>query len=83
MSNTGKFKDRTPFLRVAGITSSVYGASVDQSLRQDLYYQVNIFKKNELSEERIKFFLIKIKSLERVLLSTLKNLEDHSERNQE
>lgn len=40
MSNTGKFNDRTPFLRVAGITSSVYGASVDQSLRQDLYYQV-------------------------------------------
>jgi len=42
MSNTGKFKDRTPFLRVAGITSSVYGASVDQSLRQDIYYQVFI-----------------------------------------
>jgi hypothetical protein len=40
MSNTGKFKDRTPFLRVSGITSSVYGASADQSLRQDLYYQV-------------------------------------------
>jgi len=44
MSNTGKFKDRTPFLRVAGITSSVYGASADQSLRQDLYYQVIFIK---------------------------------------
>jgi len=40
MSNAGKFKDRTPFLRVAGITSSIYGACADQSLRQDLYYQV-------------------------------------------
>lgn len=44
MSNTGKYKDRTPFLRVAGLTSSVYGASVDQSLRQDLYYKVNNYK---------------------------------------
>ena len=41
MSNTGKFKDRAPFLRVAGITSTVFGNSADQSLRQDLYYQVN------------------------------------------
>jgi len=48
MSNTGKFIDRTPFLRVAGITSSVYGASADQSLRQDLYYQVNTFPKNQI-----------------------------------
>lgn len=46
MSNTGKFKDRTPFLRVAGITSSVYGASADQSLRQDLYYQVKKTMRN-------------------------------------
>lgn len=53
MSNTGKFKDRTPFLRVAGITSSVYGASVDQSLRQDFYYQVNIIK-----EIRLKIFIL-------------------------
>lgn len=41
MSNTGKFKDRAPFLRVAGITSTVFGNSADQSLRQDLYYKVN------------------------------------------
>jgi hypothetical protein len=45
MSNAGKFKDRTPFLRVAGITSTSHGASADQSLRQDLYYQVNILFK--------------------------------------
>ena len=41
MSNIGKFNNRAPFLRVSGITSTVFGASVDQSLRQDLYYQVN------------------------------------------
>ncbi len=58
MSNTGKFKDRTPFLRVAGITSSVYGASVDQSLRQDIYYQVFIWQKNRLQiEYKFKFKL--------------------------
>jgi hypothetical protein len=40
MSNTGKFKDRAPFLKVAGITSTITGNSADQSLRQDLYYKV-------------------------------------------
>lgn len=40
MSNNGKFHDRTPFLRVAGITSSLEGTSADQSLRQDIYFKV-------------------------------------------
>ena len=41
MSNAGKFKDRAPFLRVSGVTSSVFGATADVSLRQDLYFKVN------------------------------------------
>lgn len=52
MSNTGKFKDRAPFLRVAGITSTVFGNSADQSLRQDLYYQV---KKRKIFLNKKKF----------------------------
>ena len=46
MSNEGKFRDRAPFLRGAGITSTVFGASADQSLRQDLFYKVNKISEN-------------------------------------
>lgn len=40
MSNTGKYKDRAPFLKVAGVTSTINGTSADCSIRQDLYYKV-------------------------------------------
>ena len=55
MSNTGKYQDRAPFLKVAGITSTVFGNSADQSLRQDLYYQVN---KNRDKNKNIIFKLL-------------------------
>lgn len=40
MSNTGKFKDKTPFIPQAGITTALAGIGTDQSIRQDIYYQV-------------------------------------------
>ena len=45
MSNKGKYTDYSPFLRVAGVTETIE-ETVDQSLRQDLYFKVNtkIFK---------------------------------------
>ena len=44
MSNSGKFNDRTPFLKVAGISTCEFGASADQSIRQDFYYKVQYYK---------------------------------------
>lgn len=39
MSNTGKFKDVTPFLRTSGKTTAVVGESADQCLRQQIHWQ--------------------------------------------
>lgn len=41
MSNAGKFKDYTPFLRNAGVTTATESVRSDHSLRQDLYFKVN------------------------------------------
>jgi hypothetical protein len=41
MSNAGKFKDYTPFLRNAGVTTATESVRCDHSLRQDLYFKVN------------------------------------------
>ena len=44
MSNTGKFKDQTPFLRNAGVTTATQNVTSDHSLRQDIYFKVTIIK---------------------------------------
>ncbi len=40
MSNTGKFMDTTPFLKVAGVTTVTEPISSDHSLRQEIYFKV-------------------------------------------
>ena len=39
MSNYGKFQDRTPFIRNAGSTTAIQALSVDNSIRQGVYFQ--------------------------------------------
>ena len=40
MSNTGKFNDTTPFMKVAGVTTASQAVTSDHSLRQDVYFKV-------------------------------------------
>lgn len=39
MSNKGKYYDNTPFIPYSGKTTALEGISVDNSIRQDLYFQ--------------------------------------------
>ncbi len=48
MSNTGRFIDRAPYLTNAGLSTTIEGLSVDNSIRQGLYL------KSQLTPEKIK-----------------------------
>jgi hypothetical protein len=58
MSNSGKFKDNSPFLPVAGITTAIAGVGCDQSIRQDVY-----FKPRTSTPEHIKKYRRSIKEI--------------------
>lgn len=52
MSNQGKFKDHTSFMRPAGITCSIEGVTADNSIRQDLYYKPSTVTPEEILKYR-------------------------------
>ena len=52
MSNKGKFTDNTPFIPFAGVTTALEGVSVDNSLRQDLYFQPSTKTPEEILKYR-------------------------------
>lgn len=39
MSNAGKFQDKSPLFREAGVTTAISGQSADNSIRQDVYFK--------------------------------------------
>lgn len=59
MSKKGKFTDNTLFIPFAGVTTALEGVSVDNSLRQDLYFHPStktpeeIFKYRSSTRERV------------------------------
>ena len=52
MSNEGKFKDKSPFLRVAGHTSAIGGLTADTSIRQDLHFKPRTSTPEEIKKYR-------------------------------
>ena len=52
MSNKGKFVDLAPFIRVAGVTTALEGATADQSVRQEVYFKPRTKTPEELKKYR-------------------------------
>ena len=63
MSNKGKFVDNTPFIPFAGITTALEGVSVDNSIRQDLYYKPSTQTPEEILKYTVRYGTLKTANL--------------------
>lgn len=52
MSNKGKFYDNAPFIPYSGKTSALEGVGVDNSIRQDLYFQPSTSTPDDIRKYR-------------------------------
>ena len=52
MSNKGKYWDNAPFIPYSGKTTALEGVSVDNSIRQDLYFQPSTITPDEIKKYR-------------------------------